>query len=602
MHHSVDVRYHPALCHASQRHSRARAFNAIMASTGIEPTLGTADDVAGSTADHASAASVFVLTTLMALASALGALPYALTNKRTVPKSFAALANACACGVMLAASFDLVHEGQASGPISVVFGLVVGAALISRAQGWLSERGDNLSFLELRGADARKTLMIVGIMAAHAFGEGCGVGVSFSGAGGLRQGRLVTLAIGAHNIPEGLAVANVLATKGIKPLTCAWWCVVTSLPQPLLALPAFLFVEMFQPLLPFSLGFAAGCMVWIVFAELLPDALAEADDPKHVATTITMSAGALELFRMLTEGMERYGSVASGIEGAGAGAAAATEVGMVAGVYVPVAISAALYFAPSNLSVYSVSPSTGLGFAASTAGVSACFRLLWALWRGVSGGSSIAFVILGAMSSVLAVLLASRWFTQVPSLKVMRPWNDIDDDDARDVDIEGVSAPRRFGNVLFTRESCFAFAAASLFAVADGAHATKAVMENSWYTLLPALMRAIVRISAVMLLVASTDRRPFVIGAVALVGYAFVCAASSLGANHSSSGICIFLDTVASVFTLLFVHALKPYIMFGMMTKHGDIVAGISLGVAVTVMFAVSTWAMCTGTSYCDIA
>jgi zinc transporter ZupT len=573
-----------------------------MASTGIEPTLGGTADVVGGSGDHASAISVFVLTTLMAFASALGALPYALTNKRTVPKSFAALANACACGVMLAASFDLVHEGQAGGPISVVFGLVVGAALISRAQGWLSERGDNLSFLELHGADARKTLMIVGIMAAHAFGEGCGVGVSFSGAGGLRQGRLVTLAIGAHNIPEGLAVANVLATKGIKPLTCAWWCVVTSLPQPLLALPAFLFVEMFQPLLPFSLGFAAGCMVWIVFAELLPDALAEADDPKHVATTITMSAGALELFRMLTEGMERYGSAASGIEGAGAGATAATEVGMVAGVYVPVAISAAMYFAPPNLSVYSVPPSTGLGFAASTMGVSACFRLLWALWRGVSGGASIAFVILGAMSSVLVVLLASRWFAQIPSLKDMRPWNDIDDDDARDVDIEGVSAPRRFGNVLFTRESCFAFAAASLFAVADGAHATKTVMENSWYTLLPALMRAIVRISAVVLLVVSTDRRPFVIGAVALVGYAFVCAASALGANHSSSGICIFLDTVASVFTLLFVHALKPYIVFGMMTKHGDIIAGISLGVAITVMFAVSTWAMCTGTAYCDIA
>ena len=263
--------------------------------------------LARASAPRVSVGYVLVLTTLMACASALGAVPYIATKNQRIPKSFAALANACACGVMLAASFDLIHEGQSSGAMSVAVGVVVGAVLIAKAQTWLSARDDGLSFLELRGADARKTLMIVGIMAAHAFGEGCGVGVSFSGAGGARQGRLVTLAIGAHNVPEGLAVANVLATRGVKPWQCAWWCVMTSLPQPLLAVPAFMFVETFKPMLPFSLGFAAGCMVWIVFAELLPDALADSSDPKHVATTVTLSAGALEVFRMIMEGVERYG-------------------------------------------------------------------------------------------------------------------------------------------------------------------------------------------------------------------------------------------------------------------------------------------------------
>jgi zinc transporter ZupT len=28
-----------------------------------------------------------------------------------------------------------------------------------------------------------------------------------------------------------------------------------------------------QTILPIALGFAAGCMIWMVFAELLPDAL-----------------------------------------------------------------------------------------------------------------------------------------------------------------------------------------------------------------------------------------------------------------------------------------------------------------------------------------
>jgi len=40
-----------------------------------------------------------------------------------------------------------------------------------------------------------------------------------------------------------------------------------------MAVPAFLFVETFQTLLPFGLGFAAGAMLWMVAAELVPDAV-----------------------------------------------------------------------------------------------------------------------------------------------------------------------------------------------------------------------------------------------------------------------------------------------------------------------------------------
>lgn len=53
----------------------------------------------------------------------------------------------------------------------------------------------------------------------------------------------------------------------------AGWSVFSSLPQPLMAVPAFLFVETFQTLLPFGLGFAAGAMLWMVAAELVPDAV-----------------------------------------------------------------------------------------------------------------------------------------------------------------------------------------------------------------------------------------------------------------------------------------------------------------------------------------
>lgn len=94
------------------------------------------------------------------------------------------------------------------------------------------------------------------------------------------QGVLVTLAIGLHNIPEGLAVSTVLVARGISARHALLWTFFTSMPQPLVALPSFLFVDTFRVLLPVALGFAAGCMVWMVFAELLPDALADASHSK----------------------------------------------------------------------------------------------------------------------------------------------------------------------------------------------------------------------------------------------------------------------------------------------------------------------------------
>lgn len=76
---------------------------------------------------YVSASAVLGLTALMAAASGLGAVPFFFVG--TLSARWSALANAVACGVMLAASFDLVHEGEPYGPGLVILGVMSGEEL-----------------------------------------------------------------------------------------------------------------------------------------------------------------------------------------------------------------------------------------------------------------------------------------------------------------------------------------------------------------------------------------------------------------------------------------------------------------------------------------
>jgi zinc transporter, ZIP family len=217
-----------------------------------------------------TAVVVFVAALATACATGLGALPFVV--KRRGDRRWLGPANAIASGVMLGASASLVIEGVTRNGGRTTIGVLSGAAFVYLAYRVVGER-DALMFGALRGADARKALLIVGVMTAHSAAEGIGVGASFADSASF--GLLIAAAIAVQNIPEGLAISLVLVPRGTRVRTAAGWSVFSSLPQPLLAVPAFLFVEHFQAVLPIALGFAAGAMIWMVGRELLPEALAQ---------------------------------------------------------------------------------------------------------------------------------------------------------------------------------------------------------------------------------------------------------------------------------------------------------------------------------------
>jgi zinc transporter, ZIP family len=230
-----------------------------------------------------STAAVFFAALVTALATGLGALPL-LLGRRVRPATVG-LATAVAGGFMLGASAGLLSEGVDTGAGRTMAGAAAGVVFIVATRRILGSRED-VHFGALRGADALGALMIVGVMTMHSFTEGVAVGVSFGG--GETLGVLITAAIAVHNIPEGLAISLVLVPRGVSVARAAGWSVFSSLPQPLMAVPAFLLVEWFEPLLPVGLGFAAGAMVWMVAAQLVPDALRSAR-PLAVAAAVAAS-------------------------------------------------------------------------------------------------------------------------------------------------------------------------------------------------------------------------------------------------------------------------------------------------------------------------
>ncbi|HLA07879.1 MAG TPA: ZIP family metal transporter [Anaerolineales bacterium] len=242
---------------------------------------------------------------IASFACGLGALP--LGFKGINLQKHTGVAYSAAGGLMFAASvYNLILPGLTLSSTSihlvdalpVILGVLLGAGFLSQADHYLSPQRLEQESWKRFGNKAQ--LLIFVAMCVHSIPEGVAVGVGYSSEAVYSKnlGHYIALAITLHNIPEGFAVAVPMRTAGASLGRCFWAAFLTSLPQPIAAVPAAYVSWLFQPIMPILMGFAAGAMIFLVILELIPEAL-HTSSPIRVAWSFTLGFCAMILVQVL---------------------------------------------------------------------------------------------------------------------------------------------------------------------------------------------------------------------------------------------------------------------------------------------------------------
>lgn len=257
---------------------------------------------------------------IASVACGLGALP--LLIKRFDPARYTGLGYGFAGGLMFAASvYNLILPGlqmealfnrlnpdqmlpgenwSLASVLPVLLGIGLGAGFLSFVERFVDRWSQEASTPRWERWGGTVGVLVFLAMTIHSAPEGVAVGTGYAAGAAADSdlGAYIALAIAIHNIPEGLAVSIPLRSAGASVWRCGVAAFLTSLPQPIAAVPALLLAWVFRPLMPILLGFAAGAMLFLLILEIVPHAL-ERESHQHIAWAFTVGFGGMLLVQVV---------------------------------------------------------------------------------------------------------------------------------------------------------------------------------------------------------------------------------------------------------------------------------------------------------------
>lgn len=119
----------------------------------------------------------------------------------------------------------------------------------------------------------------------HNVPEGLSVGIAFgvalsqpNNAALLMGALLLSIGIGIQNIPEGAVVSLPLKTETGSSTKAFVFGMLSGIVEPIAAVVGLFLAMQIQGIMPWALAFAAGCMIYVVAEEMIPEMTSEGHD------------------------------------------------------------------------------------------------------------------------------------------------------------------------------------------------------------------------------------------------------------------------------------------------------------------------------------
>ena len=119
-------------------------------------------------------------------------------------------------------------------------------------------------------ANLNKVLLFVLAIGIHNLPEGIAAGVGF-GSGDTTQALIIAGGIALQNIPEGMVIIAPMIAAGISPRKTFILAMITGFVEVIGTLIGYFAVSISTAILPFALAFAGGTMLYVISDEMIPE-------------------------------------------------------------------------------------------------------------------------------------------------------------------------------------------------------------------------------------------------------------------------------------------------------------------------------------------
>lgn len=230
---------------------------------------------------------------LIFLCTTIGALFVFFLRKKEISPRLGKIFTGFAAGVMFSAAFFSLIKPALESDVSympswlvVVISIVLGAAFLWGIDKLLPhfhvKENQDEGLSTKRMSKTSKMFLAVTI---HNVPEGLSVGIAFgvalsqqNNAALLTGALLLAIGIGIQNIPEGAVVSLPIKSETGSSGKAFLFGMLSGAVEPVAAVFGLFLAMQIQGIMPWALAFAAGCMIYVVAEEMIPEMTSEGHD------------------------------------------------------------------------------------------------------------------------------------------------------------------------------------------------------------------------------------------------------------------------------------------------------------------------------------